>query len=102
MFRYLRFYQKPLKGINSYNFCQILLKITRDDLQTKPHKKNILFVDPHNCLSGTATQIQLKSSQTGIEVIANHSDINTKLGMHVEDTTTCSHVQRQLHIFKND
>src|SRR4029434_5285472 len=26
----------------------------------------------------------------------------SKLGKHVEDTTTCSHVQRQLHIFKND
>ena len=33
------FIKKPLKAYSSYNFGQIFFKITRDDLQTKPHKK---------------------------------------------------------------
>src|SRR4029434_671009 len=46
-------------------------------------------VDLHNCLSGTATQIQQKSRQTGSEVISQQIfQISTKLGKHVEDTTT--------------
>src|SRR4029434_4871869 len=32
------FIKKPLKAYSSYNFGQIFFKITRDDLQTKPHK----------------------------------------------------------------
>src|SRR4029434_3636605 len=31
------FIKKPLKAYSSYNFGQIFFKITRDDLQTKPH-----------------------------------------------------------------
>src|SRR4029434_9065144 len=33
------FIKKPLKAYFSYNFGQIFFKITRDDLQTKPHRK---------------------------------------------------------------
>ena len=62
--------KKPLKAYSSYNFGQIFFKITRDDLQTKPHKRYSYNFDPHNRLSGTATQIQQKSRQTGSEVIS--------------------------------
>src|SRR4029434_5175017 len=78
------FIKNPLKAYTSYN----QIKITRDDLQTKPTPPTIKskspemifrpsltkFIqqnfDPHNRLSGTATQIQQKSSQTGSEVIS--------------------------------
>src|SRR4029434_11057535 len=34
------FIKKPLKAYSCYNFGQIFFKITRDDLQTKPHKNS--------------------------------------------------------------
>ena len=67
------FIKKPLKAYSSYNFGQIFFKITRDDLQTKPHKTYKYNFDPHNRLSGTATQIQQKSRQKGSEVISRQN-----------------------------
>src|SRR4029434_2646877 len=71
------FIKKPLKAYSSYNFGQIFFKITRDDLQTKPHKRHSYNFDPHNRLSGTATQIQQKRNRSNILAKLSRSEEHT-------------------------
>src|SRR4029434_10372552 len=91
------FIKKPLKAYSSYKSCQIFFKITRDDLQTKPHKTYSYNFDPHNRLSGTATQIQQKSRQTRSEVISKQIfEILTWASVVQEVEKSFSHLIRRL------